>query len=65
MVALRMDCGPKSDHHNFEIWPKQSEKGYDCYDEEVWGGLQEWQMPVLPSVHAFDTVQHPLSAQSN
>ena len=65
MVALQRDSGPKSDLCNFEIWLKHSENGSDWHDEEVWGGPQEWQMLVLPSVHAFNTVSHPLGAQLN
>ena len=63
-LVLR-DSGPKSDHCNFEIRPKHSEKGSDRHDKEVWDGLQEWQMLTLSSVCAFDTMSHPPGAQLN
>ena len=65
MVALRRDSGPKSDHRNFEIRPKLSEKGSDLHDEEVWGGLQEWQIAMLSLVCAFDAISCPPGAQLN
>ena len=59
------ESAPKSDLRNFKIRPKLSENGSDRHGKEVWDGLKEWQMLVLPLVCTFSAISHPPDAQLN